>query len=223
MKKIILLIWCLVLGSFILMGCSNNDHPFVQKEYTANVSQVKEISIEVRDRQIEVSVSEDGEIHIVYFENSKEPYDIIVSDENVLTMASVSNKDWIDYIGGKPAAENRKILLQIPDALLENLMLSTTNEDISLPEVAVTGSINISSNGGSITFESLDVGEDLFLSVKNGDISGAIAGSYDDFTIRSETKKGESNLPDNKDGGEKMLHVSSNNGDVKIEFKKEAS
>ena len=36
--------------------------------------------------------------------------------------------------------------------------------------------------------------------------------------IQSEIKKGESNLPDNKDSGEKALNVSSNNGDVNIEF-----
>ena len=84
--------------------------------------------------------------------------------------------------------------------------------------MAVTGSISISSNGGDIAFETLDVGNALTLSAKNGDISGTIAGSYDDFTIQSEIKKGESNLPNNKDGGEKTLHVSSNNGDVNIEF-----
>ena len=133
-------------------------------------------------------------------------------------MTSASNKDWIDYIGVKPSAENRKISLQIPDTLLDSLTLSTTNEDISVPALAVTGSINISSNGGNITFESLDVGNAIYLTVKNGDISGTVIGSYDDFAIQSEIKKGESNLPDNKDSGEKTLNVSSNNGDVNIEF-----
>ena len=88
--------------------------------------------------------------------------------------------------------------------------------------MAVTGSINISSNGGNITFENLDVGNALYLTVKNGDISGTVIGSYDDFAIQSEIKKGESNLPDNKDGGEKTLNVSSNNGDVNIEFVNES-
>ena len=38
------------------------------------------------------------------------------------------------------------------------------------------------------------------------------------FAIHSEIKKGESSLPNNKDSGEKTLNVSSNNGDVNIEF-----
>ena len=69
-----------------------------------------------------------------------------------------------------------------------------------------------------IAFETLDVGSALTLSAKNGDISGAVAGSYDDFSIQTEIKKGESNLPGDKDDGEKALRVSCNNGDVDIAF-----
>ncbi|OUP48772.1 DUF4097 family beta strand repeat-containing protein [Lachnoclostridium sp. An181] len=216
-KKIISLALCLVLGSFVLAGCSDNSGPFEEKSYTPD-AQIKEINLDVRDREVEVSLSEDEQVHIKYYENSKEFYDISVSDQSVLTMTSASNKDWTDYIGGKPSAENRKISLQIPDALLENLTLSTANEDITLPSMAVTGSINISSNGGNIMFGNLDVGDVLRLTVKNGDISGTVKGSYDDFAIQSEIKKGESTLPDNKAGGEKTLNVSGNNGDVNIEF-----
>lgn len=217
MKKIISLVCCLILSTFLLSGCSNNSEPFEEKSYTSD-TQIHEIHLDVQDREIEVSLSEDEQVHIQYYENSKEYYDISVSDEHVLTMASASDKEWTDYIGGKPSAEDRKISLQIPDALLENLTLSTTNEDITLPALAVTGSIEISSNGGNIAFGNLDVGQALTLNVKNGDISGAIVGSYDDFSIQSDIKKGESNLPDNKENGEKTLTVSCNNGDVDIAF-----
>lgn len=217
MKKIIALAICLVLSSVILAGCSDNSEAFEEKSYTPDIP-VNEINLDVQDREIEVSISEDEQVHIQYYENSKEYYDISVSDENVLTMTSAGDKKWTDYIGFKPAAENRKISLQIPDTLLENLTLSTTNEDITLSALAVTGSVRISSTEGNITFGTLDVGNALTLSAKNGDISGVVVGGYDDFSIQSEIKKGESNLPDNKDGGEKTLNVSSNNGDVNIEF-----
>ncbi len=217
MKKIFSIALCIILGSFILSGCSNSSEPFEEKNYTSD-TQINGVTLDVQDREIEVSLSEDEQVHIQYFENSKEYYDISVSDENVLTMTSTSNKEWTDYIGVKASAENRKIFLQIPDALLENLMLSTTNEDIKLSALAVKGSMDISSNGGNITFENLDVGSTLTLNVKNGDISGAITGGYDDFSIYSEIKKGDSNLPEQKDGGSKTLNVSCNNGDIDIEF-----
>lgn len=219
MKRVILLALCLVLGSFALAGCSTSGEAFEEKSYTPDV-QVSEVSLDVEDREIEVSLSEDEQIHITYFESSKEYYNISVSDEKVLTMASASNKEWTDYIGVKPPAENRKILLRVPGELLENLTLSTTNGNISLPALSVTESISISSNGGSIIFNTLNVGHSLTLTVKNGDVSGALIGRYEDFAIQSEVKKGKSNLPDNKNGGGKTLNVSSNNGDVNIEFVK---
>lgn len=218
MKKIILLALCLVLSCFVLAGCSDNSEPYEGKNYITD-TQIKEINLDVRDREIEVSLSEDEQVHIQYFENSKEYYDISISDE-ILSMTSASNKEWNDYISGKLSSGNRKISLQIPNALLDTITLSTTNEDISLPALTVTGNISISSNGGNITFENLNVGSTLRLSVKNGDISGTIIGSYNNFAIHSEIKKGESNLPNNKDSGEKTLNVSSNNGDVNIEFVK---
>lgn len=216
MKKIISLVLCLALGAFVLSGCSGGDEPFEEKNYTPD-AQVSEINIDVEDREIEVSLSADGQVHIQYYENSKEYYDISVSG-GTLTMTAASDKAWTDYIGVKPSAENRKISLQVPDALLENLTLSTTNEDISLPALAVTGSISISSNGGDITFGRLDVGSALNLTVKNGNISGTVLGSYDDFAIQSDVKKGDSSLPESKDGGSKTLNVSANNGDVDIEL-----
>ncbi len=217
MKKIISLLLCLVLGCFVLAGCSNGSEPFEERSYTPDTA-VNKINLDVQDREIEVSLSPDEQVHIQYSENSKEYYEISVSDDQVLTMTSASNKEWTDYIGFKPAAKDRKISLQIPNAQLENLTLSTTNEDITLSALAVAGSISLSSNGGNITFGTLDVGNALTLSAKNGDISGAIMGSYDDFAIQSKIKKGESNLPGKKDSGDKTLNVSCNNGDVNIEF-----
>ena len=217
MKKIIALALCFVMSIFALAGCSGESEPFKKKNFTPD-TQVNGINLDVRDREIEVVLSKDEQVHIQYSENSKEYYEISVSDGNLLTMVNASNKEWTDYIGGKPSAEDRKIVLQVPTALLDTVILSTTNEDVFLPVLAVTGSIDVSTNGGNITFENLDVGNTLTLTVKNGDISGTVAGSYDDFAIQSEIKKGDSNLPNNKESGKKMLNVTSNNGDINIEF-----
>lgn len=220
MKKTVLL--CLMLCVFLLAGCSDNSEAFEEKSYTPD-TQVSEINLDVRDREIVVSLSEDKQVHIEYSESNKEHYNISVSGEGILTMAGEADKEWTDYIGGKPSAESRKILLQLPDKLLENLTLSTTNEDISLPALAVTGSISVSSNGGNIAFGDLDVGNALLLKAKNGDISGTVTGGWDDFAIQSEIKKCRSNLPEQKEGGTKTLNVSCNNGDVSIDFKRLAA
>ena len=217
MKKTILFFILLMLGITGLTGCDDKGESFKREVYTVDSELIKKIEINVQDRLIEVSSSDDNQIHIDYSQNSKEYYNISVSDAH-LVMTADNSKEWTDYIGVKPSEENRIISLRIPDKLLDTLILSTTNEDIKLCELSAVGNISVSVSGGNISFEKLDADDSITLISKNGNISGLIIGSYDDFDITCETKKGKSNLPSDKQGGSKILKVSNNNGDTDIEF-----
>lgn len=217
MKKTVLFFILLMLGITVLTGCDDKGESFKREVYTVDSELIKKIEINVQDRLIEVSSSDDNQIHIDYSQNSKEYYNISVSDDH-LVMTADNSKEWTDYIGVKPSEENRIISLRIPDKLLDTLILSTTNEDIKLGELSAVGNISVSVSGGNISFEKLDADDSITLISKNGNISGLIIGSYDDFDITCETKKGKSNLPSDKQGGSKILKVSNNNGDTDIEF-----
>ena len=212
MKKRLLIAVYLILVSSLFAGCST-EH-FTAREYTAEGSLVQSINVDVHDRRIDVSVSNDDMVHIDYFESSKEGYDITLSS-GVLTIEGISNKNWADFIGVKPSAENRRISIRIPAGILSSLDMNTTNENIAIRDIAVSDSMSLSSNGGNVEFENLAVGKSLSMKSKNGNIKGSVLGGYDDFTINCDIKKGDCNLQ-NKDGGEKILNVSCNNGDVNI-------
>lgn len=79
-------------------------------------------------------------------------------------------------------------------------------------------SVTLGSNGGNISFEKLNAKSSVTLNAKNGNIGGTIIGSYDDYSISCSIKKGESNLPAEKEEGTKRLIVSINNGDIDIDF-----
>ena len=212
MKKRLLIAVYLILVSSLFAGCST-EH-FTAREYTAEGSLVQSINVDVRDRRIDVSVSNDDMVHIDYFESSKEGYDITLSS-GVLTIEGISNKNWADFIGVKPSAENRRISIRIPAGILSSLDMNTTNENIAIRDIAVSDSMSLSSNRGNVEFENLAVGKSLSMKSKNGNIKGSVLGGYDDFIINCDIKKGDCNLQ-NKDGGEKILNVSCNNGDVNI-------
>lgn len=219
MKRLFtLLLGLLLFAAGLLTGCSENGGDFQQGSYSADGTQVKEIIIDVRDREIAVSLSNDDQIYIDYFESDKESFNISLSEDNVLMMTAETDKNWRDYIGGKAAPDKRKIQLRVPNALLSSLALTTTNEDILLAAMNAADSLSLSVNGGNITFEELHVGTALNLKAKNGNISGTIAGNCDDFSISCEIKKGESNLPSGKDNGRKSLTASNNNGNIEIDF-----
>lgn len=219
MKRIYALLICLTLGVACLTSCSNNEEVFKEKTYTAGVEQIAKLCIDVLDRQIEVTPSADNQIHIGYFESPKEYYNISVSNEKVLTMTTAINKDWTDYIGKKSSASSRKISLQLPDALLTTLELSTTNEDISLVQLTATKNLSLSSIGGNIIFDKLNVENAINLTAKNGNIMGSIIGNSNDYAISCDIKKGKSNLPSSNGNKTKTLKASNNNGDIDIEFK----
>ena len=216
-KKLSLMLTVFLLASS-LSACSDEGNTFETKTYTPEGIVVNGIDVQVTDREIVVVLSDDGQFHIDYAESAKEFYDISVSDNGILTMVSESDKTWTDYIGGSKSAGADKITIQIPNATLSVLTLCTTKEDISLPALTVTEQLTLSTNGGEISFENISAASSITLENKNGDIVGAITGSYDDYTITCTIKKGKSNLPGEKGGGNKTLTAINNNGDIDIEF-----
>lgn len=215
-KKLVMSV--LIVLPIILVGCSSDSVTYEEKNYVTPAADVDTITIDVKDRKIEVFQSEDKKIHISYHESEKEFYEIDLSNNQELYMRSASKKKWDDYIGKKAAKENRTIQVWIPKESVENLTLKTTNEDIELPPLSLAGVANIEINNGSIYLDKLAADDAVTLKTKNGDISGSIVGSYDDFAILSKVKKGESNLPANKSKGDQTLKVSVNNGDINLEF-----
>lgn len=221
MKRII--VFFVVVTSLILVfaltGCNRNE-TFARQTYTSGDSNINAITIDVLDREIEISVSDDNQVHVDYFESEKEYYNLSVTENNLLTMKYTQNKEWTDFIGTKPNSDFRKICLKVPHALLSNLTIITTNEKITLSKITISNSIYLSSNGGNIDFEQIDVGKALTITTKNGDITGTVVGSYDIFSISCEIKKGECNLPLQKIDGEKSLKLNCNNGNINIDFMK---
>lgn len=208
----------LIIGVLILSGCSTEYDIYAERTYATAGADVETLTVDVNNRIIEIRESNDEQIHLNYFENEKEFYTIEMTDEKELSMVSATNKQWSDYIKLNTDQSNRKILVLLPPGMIQNLTLKTSNEDITLNSLIIPGSISVNVNNGNINIDSLDVGNKATLETKNGDIKGSIVGSYDVFSIQSNVKKGESNLPEKKETGTKALSVSSNNGDIAIEF-----
>lgn len=216
MKKLVtVLIAIIVVGLLIFSGC-NNGGTFVEKTYSTKDLVINNVILDVSDREIEVTTSSDNQIHINYFESEKEYYDISLTD-GTLKMTIVFDKKWTDFIGTKAEKEYRKIKLEIPNALLTDLTIKTTNEKIEVCELEVKESILLDSNGGNIELDKVFAGKTINLTVKDADIIGSVVGGWDDYTINVSIKKGESNLA-NKDGGEKLLSVDCNNRNIRIDL-----
>jgi hypothetical protein len=214
MKKLVSLIPLAIV--YILAGCTPLPDAYTEKTYISEDQQITGLCIDVRDTAIEVIPSSDGKLHIDYFDREKETYAIEIRENHILTMTTVNQKEWTDYFGRLPSVDLRKITVQVPNTLLDDLSISTSNEEISVSFLKFNDRVFLDANGADISFEQLEAGEEIILNVKNGKITGTISGSYDEYAISCSIKKGECNLPSNKENGRKKLVVTANHADVNI-------
>lgn len=201
---------------FSFAGCASTDD-FTQKEYSSEGNAIERIVIDVTDRELDIRASEDDRVHIYYYDSEKEFLDIDVSD-NALTVKLTFDKEWTDFIGVKPSAEYRKIEISIPNGTVVDLSAKTTNEDIKVTSLSFSDSVSLDSNGGNIVCERINAGKSIALTAKNGNITGTVSGSIDDFSVSCKIKKGDCNLPELMEGGPKSFFADCNNGDIEIKF-----
>ena len=194
-KQMAALAVCAVFAAiFTMVGCSGSE-TFEAKNYSSGEADVRSVVIDVEDRAVEVGLSDDGQVHIEYSESEKEFYEVKLSERGELTMTLQTDKDWTDYIGTKPGAEYRTIKLLVPDGILSDLTIRTTNEAVEVAPLSVQGVVSLDVNGGDLNFEKIGVGNRLELTAKNGNITDSVLGGWDDFSISCEFKKGECKLP----------------------------
>lgn len=198
-----------------LSGCAS-DEDFTAQQYVAE-GEVVSLSVDVSDRAVKLMPSEDGKLRIDYYESEKTSYDISLSEEGVLSVTLDLDQSWTDFVGVQPAAEYRTVCVYLPQELTD-VSVSTTNEAISATGTIAAQNVTMSVNGGDLSFEKISAGSSVTLNAKNGNITGTIVGSWDDYAIACNVKKGESSLPENKTGGSKTLSVDCNNGDVAVEI-----
>lgn len=218
MKKLTTLLLALIsVFVFALTSCSNGD-TFTKKSYSTGENEIDKVIVQVINRELEISASEDNQIYIDYFDREKEYLDISISENKELTIKLSFNQNWTDFIGSKPSLEYRKIKIKIPNNLITAFSASTTNENIIITALSFKEHGNFDTNGGNIICECVNVGKSINLNAKNGNITGSIIGGWDDFSICCTIKKGDCNLPELKEGGKKSFSANCNNGDIKIEF-----
>ena len=95
-----------------------------------------------------ISPSADADVHVSYYESEKEYYAIDLSGEGVLSITLETDKDWTDYIGTKPSDSYRKLNISVPEGMLHDLTVKTTNENVKVSYIDVAGTMSLDSNGG---------------------------------------------------------------------------
>lgn len=207
MKKILSMMFAVTLAVLLCAGCSKEQ--FAAKTFEG---EARAVVLDLENTAVEVVPSEDGQVRVAYYESEKRGLSIVL-DGGTLTVTSDGAGA---SLGVLPEVSYRTVKVYLP-AGLASISLTTTGESVALSDISA-GEVALDVNGGDVSFERLAVGVSLGVTVKNGNIAGSLLGGWDDFAVSCTVKKGESNLPERKEGGEKSLSVDCNNGDVDIEL-----
>lgn len=201
----------------LLTGCTQDLH-FVEmeKSFTERIST---LNLDARDRRVVVNGIEDENLLFRYQDSEREILDFELT-ETTLDVDLVIEREFGDFFGIQADVSYRSIEIYVPQDSPISLNISTTNEYVSIEGISVE-ILTISNNNGDITFTDITSTGDISLSTKNADITGNIIGSYDDYAIDVDIKKGDTNLPISKESGSKRLSISNNNGDVFVDIEPE--
>lgn len=198
----------------LLTGCTQDLH-FVEMEKSF-AERISTLNLDARDRRVVVSGTEDENLLFRYQDSEREILDFELT-ETTLDVDLVIERGFGDFFGIQADVSYRTIEIYVPQDSPLSLNISTTGEYVSIEGISVE-TLTISNNNGDITFTDITSTGDISLSTKNADITGNIIGSYDDYAIDVDIKKGDTNLPISKESGSKRLSISDNNGDVFVDI-----
>ena len=198
---------CCGLAGLVMAGCAPQSYE--ARSFSAEA--VSRIELELSDTAVNVTASEDGAVHLSYYEGGALDYSIACEDG----LLRVENDPGASF-GLQPAPEYRTLEVRIPEGL-EEVKIVTSGENVALAPMAA-GAIIVDCNNGDIAFGTLSVSRLASFTGKQGNVAGVLAGGWDDFSIECTVKKGECNLPESKPGGERALYIDCNNGDVAVSF-----
>ncbi|MDF9664049.1 DUF4097 family beta strand repeat-containing protein [Bacillus wiedmannii] len=187
-------------------------HPikYEEKSYSIEAGKISQISLSDMDRSVDVVKSNDNEIHITYFENDKESYEINVSDEKNLIMKASTNKELKDYVGLNSDKTHRNVKISVPRGMESGMEIKTSKGDINLSEINISGSVDAITSNGKIKASNVAIEKSFKMETKNDDINLSnvnVKGSVD-ATVSN------GNLDIEKVAVEDTLKLDSKNGGI---------
>jgi DUF4097 and DUF4098 domain-containing protein YvlB len=215
---------CLLFGlavfaiGFTMMGLDitkfNTNSQYAEKSFVSTRT-VSGIVIDDNDLSIKIVVSNDDNVHISYYENDKEHYEIKQSDIGTLSVIKHNMRKWYDYLFNI-SFQTTNLTVAVPSRFLGNLSAESSNGRIDCIGVNAADMILTTSNG-KITVSNLMASGKLEASTSNADdilsnvtVSGNVACDTSNGKISLENVKGKNINARTSNGAVALKSVVSN-------------
>lgn len=217
-NKILILIACILCACGIIVFMAGivwirfdftrlNQHPMEQKVYTVEET-ITNLQIDTKNTKIQTQRSPDDKIHIQYAENDLLFYTMEQKD-GIFSMKLQNNIKWyqqfIDGIFSGFFNWDTEIILQLPQADMENIKLSTSNAKIMMETAMSVQNCALMTTNGAIETTGITA-EEMTLNTSNAEVvlSAVKARSLMVRTSNGKVKVSDSEL------GEGSIYTSNN-------------
>lgn len=157
------------IGGFALSGWNiaaiNTEEPYTKKTYTAP-AQYSAIEIEDKNTEAVLTVSPDEKIHITYYENEKNVYDL--KEGEILSFKKTEKYQWYEYFFNINF-QKTTLEIQIPKDYTGDLILRTSNAKIEAKNLSAQNMKLLSSNG-AILLDTVHAEEQIHAETSNGSV-----------------------------------------------------
>lgn len=134
----------------------------------------------------------------------------IHSSNGIIELSSVESNGIVDA-----STSNGRVVVE--SLISSELNVETSNGSVTLENVSVESQSNIHTSNGKIDVRQFETQGDVKMGTSNGSIGMTLIGKPSQFSIKTKTTNGSSNL-NNSDEGEQILDLKTSNGSIKVDF-----
>ena len=211
---IILGIFLVVMSVFLIRGnYVKTDSPGNYEEKTAEfkVDSVKAITVDTSNRRIEVVESTDDLIHITYYENEYETFNIENSQSGSLTVIMKVTRDWFSWYDFSFDFTDTATIIAIPDSFSGEINLETSNGSISVSKMKLMDKLQVDTSNGAVDMEEVTA-QEVDVTSSNGAITLSEVTTAE---LKVKTSNGRITVSDTTVDGETYLKTS--NASIEVE------
>lgn len=170
-------------------------------------SDYNKVTIDVKDRKIDVSKSSDDKIHITYTESEKRHINISENNGELL-ITEQNDMKWYDYIFTFDFG--CKMSIQLPENIEAQLNIYNKNGQIEFSDISIDGDVAIEDKNGKLIFTNTSIKGDLNAETSNGEIKTDKLNVSGKAEIKSSN--GANSVENTSVGGE--LSIKTSNGKI---------
>ena len=105
----------------------------------------------------------------------------------------------------------------VADSAFTALTVENDMGDVTLVSTQVSGAASCTVNMGNIDLDAF-ASPEITLTADSGNVEGTLTGRQEDYQITVDTDLGDSTLKDQLGGGPNLLQVTTNMGDIDLQF-----